>query len=60
VARPGGVGEDDGVLLSVVLDAERGTSFLLVLAADSFTELARAELPHPVLLGYHGQFFDDL
>lgn len=60
VARPGGVDEDDGVLLSVVLDAERGTSFLLVLAADSFTELARAELAHPVLLGYHGQFFDDL
>lgn len=60
VGRPGRTTEDDGVVLSVVLDAARGTSFLLVLDAASFTEIARAELPHPVLLGYHGQFYDDL
>ena len=58
--RPGRQEEDDGVLLSVVLDARRGTSFLLVLDAATFTEVARAELPHPVLFGYHGQFYDDL
>jgi carotenoid cleavage dioxygenase-like enzyme len=57
--RPGREAEDDGVILSVVLDAARGTSFLLVLDAASFTEIARAELPHPVLLGYHGQFYAD-
>lgn len=55
--RPGREHEDDGVVLSVVLDAARGTSFLLVLDAAEFTEIARAELPHPVLLGYHGQFY---
>ncbi len=60
VGRPGRSAEDDGVVLSVVLDAVRGTSFLLVLDAATFTEVARAELPHPVLLGYHGQFYDDL
>ena len=60
VGRPDRAAEDDGVVLSVVLDAVRGTSFLLVLDAASFTEIARAELPHPVLLGYHGQFYDDL
>jgi beta,beta-carotene 9',10'-dioxygenase len=60
VGRPGRVAEDDGVVLSVVLDAARGTSFLLVLDAASFTEVARAQLPHPVLLGYHGQFYGDL
>lgn len=60
VGRPERDAEDDGVILSVVLDAGRGTSFLLVLDAASFTEIARAELPHPVLHGYHGQFFDDL
>jgi len=60
VGRPERVTEDDGVLLSVVLDAARGTSFLLVLDAATFTEIARAELPHPVLMGYHGQFYDDL
>lgn len=58
--RPGRTAEDDGVVLSVVLDAPRGTSFLLVLDAATFTELARAELPHPVLFGYHGQFYDDV
>jgi carotenoid cleavage dioxygenase-like enzyme len=57
--RPGRTAEDDGVLLSVVLDADRGTSFLLVLDATTLTEVARAELPHPVLLGYHGQFYAD-
>lgn len=56
--RPGRTDEDDGVVLSVVLDATRGTSYLLVLDARSFTEVARAELPHPVLFGYHGQFYD--
>ncbi len=60
VGRPGREVEDDGVVLSVVLDAVRGTSFLLVLDAATFTEIARAELPHPVLLGYHGQFYGDL
>ncbi len=60
VGRPGRVAEDDGVVLSVVLDGSRGTSFLLVLDAATFTEVARAELPHPVLFGYHGQFYDDL
>lgn len=59
VGRPGRSAEDDGVLLSVVLDASRGTSFLLVLDATSLGEVARAELPHPVLLGYHGQFYAD-
>ncbi|HEX6887683.1 MAG TPA: carotenoid oxygenase family protein [Candidatus Nanopelagicales bacterium] len=56
VGRPGRVAEDDGVVLSVVLDAARGISFLLALDAATFTELARAELPHPVLFGYHGLF----
>ncbi len=57
VGRPERQAEDDGVILSVVLDATRETSFLLVLDAASFTERARAELPQPVLFGYHGAFF---
>lgn len=60
VGRPGRTAQDDGVVLSVVLDAGRGISFLLVLDAASFTEVARAELPHPVLFGYHGQFYEEL
>ncbi len=57
VGAPGRIREDDGVVLSVVLDAARGTSFLLVLDAETFTERARAELPHAVLFGYHGEYF---
>lgn len=57
VGAPGRTVEDDGVVLSVVLDAAQGASFLLVLDAQSFAERARAEIPHPVLFGYHGEYF---
>jgi beta,beta-carotene 9',10'-dioxygenase len=56
VARPRAADEDDGVLLSVVLDAGAGTSFLLVLDAGDLSELARAEAPHHIPFGFHGQF----
>ena len=56
VAEPGAAGEDEGVLLSVVLDAERGGSSLLVLDARDLTELARAEAPHHIPFGFHGQY----
>lgn len=49
--------EDGGVVLSVVLDARRGRSFLLVLDAATFQEVARAEAPHAITFGFHGQFF---
>jgi len=57
--RPGRTAEDDGVLLAVVLDERSGASFLLVLDAQTLGEVARAELPHPVLFGYHGRFYED-
>jgi carotenoid cleavage dioxygenase-like enzyme len=56
VPRPGADGEGDGVVLSVVLDSKAGRSFLLVLDAGSFEELARAEAPHHIPFGFHGQF----
>jgi beta,beta-carotene 9',10'-dioxygenase len=56
VARPGAEREDDGALLSVVLDAHAGTSFLLVLDAADLSELARASAPHHIPFGFHGQF----
>jgi beta,beta-carotene 9',10'-dioxygenase len=56
VARPGGTDEDDGVLLSVVLDATVGTSYLLVLDARTLALRARAHLPHHVPYGFHGMF----
>jgi carotenoid cleavage dioxygenase-like enzyme len=59
VARPGAEQEDDGVLLSVVLDVEREKSFLLVLDAASLEEIASAEAPHHIPHSFHGQFFHD-
>lgn len=57
VAAPGAQLEDDGVILSVVLDGMRGTSFLLVLDVATFIEIGRAEVPHHVPFGFHGQYF---
>jgi carotenoid cleavage dioxygenase-like enzyme len=56
VAAPGGENEDQGALLSVVLDADAQRSFLLVLDAANLDELARAEVPHHIPFSFHGQF----
>jgi carotenoid cleavage dioxygenase-like enzyme len=56
VAAPDATGEDEGVLLSVVFDGRRGSSYLLVLDAASLDEVARAEVPHHIPFGFHGQF----
>lgn len=58
VPRPGATEEDDGVLLSVVLDLDSNTSYLLCLNAQDLKELAIAQLPRPIPFGMHGQFFD--
>ncbi|KAJ8021498.1 Beta,beta-carotene 9',10'-oxygenase [Holothuria leucospilota] len=58
VPRPGAEEEDDGVVLSSVIDL-KGTGrppFLVVLDAKTFTELARAETPADVPFGIHGIF----
>jgi beta,beta-carotene 9',10'-dioxygenase len=57
VATPEAADEDDGVILSVVLDAKKAASFLLILDASSFRELARAEVPHHIPFGFHGNYF---
>ena len=56
VAAPDARSEDDGVLLSVVFDSRTGRSFMLVLDAADLSELARAEAPHHIPYGFHGQF----
>jgi beta,beta-carotene 9',10'-dioxygenase len=48
--------EDDGVVLSVVLSGTEERSFLLILDARSFEEIARAWLPCTVPHGFHGLF----
>ncbi|KAJ5237422.1 hypothetical protein N7489_007513 [Penicillium chrysogenum] len=55
VANPEGTSEDDGVLLSVVLDGMRGKSYLLCLDARNLSELGRANVDGAVGFGFHGQ-----
>ena len=50
-------GEDDGVLLSVVLDGLGSGSYLLVLDARNLEEIGRARVPHDIPFGFHGQYF---
>ncbi|KAH0566058.1 hypothetical protein GP486_000551 [Trichoglossum hirsutum] len=57
VPNPGGQGEDDGVLLSVVLDGHTGKSYLLVLSAKDMLEMGRAEMDFAVGFGFHGTHF---
>lgn len=52
-----GRAEDDGVLLSVVLDGRDSSSYLLVLDAATMAELGRARVPHHIPFGFHGQYF---
>ena len=56
-AAPNAKREDEGVITSVVLDAARATSFLLVLDAQTFEERARARVPHHIPFGFHGMHF---
>jgi beta,beta-carotene 9',10'-dioxygenase len=57
VPAPEAIEEDDGLILSVVLDTEMERSFLLILDARSFNQIAKAEVPHALPFGFHGQFF---
>lgn len=52
--------EDDGVILSVVLDGNAGRSYLLALDANTFNELGRAEVPHHIPFGFHGLYANEL
>jgi len=54
VPRPDGTEEDDGVLLSVVLDGFAKRSYLLCLDARTMKELGRAEVGIAVGFGFHG------
>lgn len=55
--RPDPAVEDDGVIMVVVLEAERGHSSLVVLDAEDLSELGRARLPHHLPFGFHGRYF---
>jgi beta-carotene 15,15'-monooxygenase len=60
VPRPGGDAEDDGVVLTVMLDVAAEHSWLVVLDGQSFDERARAAVPHAIPFDFHGRFLPEL
>lgn len=56
VARPGGVDEDDGVLLTVGAAADADASVLAVLDARTMALVARVDVESAIPLGFHGSF----
>jgi torulene dioxygenase len=56
VQSPDATEEDDGVILTIVLDARSVKSSLLVLDAKDLKEIARAEMDIMFPSGYHGVF----
>ena len=57
VPSPAPSGEDDGVLLSLALDAGAERSVLLCLDAATLSEVTRAPLPHRLPYAFHGQYY---
>ena len=54
VPVPNAEAQDQGVILSIVLDAAQQRSFLLVLDAATLSEQARAWTSHVIPFGFHG------
>ncbi len=57
VSKPNSSQEDEGIILSVVLDARKKQTFLLVLDAQTCEEIGRATITHPIPFTLHGKFF---
>lgn len=58
IQRPGATEEDDGIVLTIVVDRVGTHSILVALDGKTFEEVARAELPHVYSLGPHGSFVE--
>ena len=48
--------EDDGVIVSMLIQGDSGASSVLVLDAATMKELARIPCPIPITSGFHGSF----
>ncbi|XP_070570573.1 carotenoid-cleaving dioxygenase, mitochondrial-like [Ptychodera flava] len=61
VEAPSAVCEDDGVVLSAVVNSDPDKpNFLVVLDGKDFTEIGRAEIDHQIPFGTHGLFLPNV
>ncbi|KAH6661203.1 carotenoid oxygenase [Truncatella angustata] len=59
VGRPGAVDEDDGIVLTIVINKQGTQSVLVALDGKTFKEVARADMPQVYGLGPHGSFIEN-
>jgi carotenoid cleavage dioxygenase-like enzyme len=57
IANPGSQIEDEGVLLSIALNAKNHYSSLIILDASTMQQLAEIDLPFHLPFGLHGNFY---
>ena len=57
VESPDANKEDDGVVLSIILDQKKNDSFLVVLDAATMKEVARVDVGYPIPAGLHGKYY---
>ncbi|KIX09239.1 uncharacterized protein Z518_00318 [Rhinocladiella mackenziei CBS 650.93] len=58
VGRPGATEEDDGVVLTIVVNKQGTHSILIALDGKTFEEIARADMPQVYGMGPHGSFIE--
>ena len=60
VPDPEGDAEDDGVVVTVALDAAADRSRLVVFDGGDLSERARVTLPHALPFAFHGRYFPEI
>ncbi|RYP03285.1 hypothetical protein DL764_005241 [Monosporascus ibericus] len=58
IQRPGATDEDDGIVISIMINREGTHSILIGLDGKTFEEVARADMPQVYALGPHGSFVE--
>lgn len=59
IPAPHALVEDEGIALSIVYNQEKNDSFLLILDAMSWEEIARIQAPFPIPFGLHSNFAEN-
>ena len=51
--------EDDGIIMSLIIDTREEQSYLLILNARNLEEISRVKVPEPIMAGFHGNYFQN-
>lgn len=59
IPSPTSKSDEEGVIISIVLDIQNERSFLMILDALTMQEIARATVPEPIVYGFHAEYFQE-